>query len=44
VTDVAAVLPDPTGFLDAPVSSTEQLLALLDGRRLSPAQRGSASS
>jgi DNA-binding MurR/RpiR family transcriptional regulator len=39
VTDVAAVLPDPAGFLDAPVSSTEQLLGLLDGRRLSPAQR-----
>jgi DNA-binding MurR/RpiR family transcriptional regulator len=37
--DMAAVLPGPAGFLDAPVSSTEQLLALLDGRRLSPAQR-----
>jgi DNA-binding MurR/RpiR family transcriptional regulator len=39
VTDVAAVLPDPAGFLDAPASSTEQVLGLLDGRRLSPAQR-----
>ncbi|MBS2962155.1 MurR/RpiR family transcriptional regulator [Actinocrinis puniceicyclus] len=32
-------MPDPTGFLDAPASSTEQVLGLLDGRRLSPAQR-----
>jgi len=40
---VAAVMPDPTGFLDPAVSaagsSTEQVLGLLDGRRLSPAQR-----
>ena len=36
---MATVLPDPTGLVDAPVSSTEQLLGLLDGRRLSPAQR-----
>ena len=36
---MAAVLPEPPGFLEAPASSTEQLLALLDGRRLSPAQR-----
>jgi DNA-binding MurR/RpiR family transcriptional regulator len=39
VTDVPAVLPDPAGYLDMPVSSTEQLLGLLDGKRLSPAQR-----
>lgn len=42
---MAAVMPEPTGFADARVapasqlSSTEQLLGLLDGRRLSPAQR-----
>ncbi len=40
---MAAVMPDPTGFLDATAgtsaSSTEQVLGLLDGRRLSPAQR-----
>lgn len=36
---MAAVIPDPAGFVDAPASSTEQLLGLLDGRRLSPAQR-----
>ncbi len=40
---MAAVMPDPTGFLDAAAgtsaSSTEQVLGLLDGRRLSPAQR-----
>lgn len=29
----------PSGLLDLPVGSTERLLALLDGRRLSPAQR-----
>ena len=40
---MAAVMPDQTGFLDAAAgtasSSTEQVLGLLDGRRLSPAQR-----
>ena len=40
---MATVMPDPTGFLDvatgATGSSTEQVLGLLDGRRLSPAQR-----
>ncbi len=39
-----AVMPEPAAGsvqrgLDAPVGSTEQVLALLDGRRLSPAQR-----
>lgn len=36
---MAALMPDPTGYADAPASSSEQLLGLLDGRRLSPAQR-----
>lgn len=40
---MAAVMPDQDGFLDAAAgaagSSTEQVLGLLDGRRLSPAQR-----
>ena len=40
---MAAVMPDQAGFPDAAVgaagSSTEQVLGLLDGRRLSPAQR-----
>jgi DNA-binding MurR/RpiR family transcriptional regulator len=39
MTDVAALLPDRVGGLDAPSSPTERLLGLLDGRRLSPAQR-----
>lgn len=36
---MAAVIPDPAGHVDAPVGPSEQVLALLDGRRLSPAQR-----
>lgn len=36
---MGVVTPSPEGLLDPPASSTEQLLALLDGRRLSPAQR-----
>ena len=40
---MAAVMPDPTGFLESAAgavgSSTEQVLGLLDGRSLSPAQR-----
>jgi DNA-binding MurR/RpiR family transcriptional regulator len=39
VRNVATVLPEPAGLLDAAANPTEQLLALLDGRRLSPAQR-----